>query len=110
MAGSGRALGGTAEDGLLKGLGFLHASGAGGGGVVVPGLVCSQVALPRPHLVKAAGREFVETHERVGLQRGTVGVSSWVRGRVIPVFHQEILAFKLELGVGLRGVRVDVTE
>jgi len=77
VAGSGWALCTITEDGVLEGLGFFFSTGAGGGGVVVPGRVCSQVALPRPHLVKAAGREFVEAHERVGLQRGTVGVSGW---------------------------------
>jgi len=42
-------------------------AGSSGPGVVVPGRVCVEVALPRPHLVKAARVSLGEAFERMGL-------------------------------------------
>ena len=67
MAGSGWSLRGAAEYGVLNGLGGLVTAGTGGRGVVTPGGVRAEVALARPHLVKAARGKLVEAHERVGL-------------------------------------------
>jgi len=66
VTGSGKLLGGTAEDGVHEGLGGLMAAGAGSRDTVVPGGVCAEVALPRSHLVQPARRELVEAHERMG--------------------------------------------
>jgi len=86
VAGSGRPLSGAAEYGMFKGLGGLVTAGTGGRGVVAPGGVCAEVALAGSHLVKAARGELVEAHERVGLDRGAVGVSGRVRRRLFPFF------------------------
>ena len=67
MAGSGRSLSGATEYGVFKGLGGLVAAGTGGRSIVAPGGVCAEVALARPHLVKAARGELVKAHEWVGL-------------------------------------------
>jgi len=40
-------------------LGGTLATGAGGGGIAVPGRVGAEVALPRSHLVEAARGELV---------------------------------------------------
>jgi len=57
------------EDGVLEGFCRSAAPGAGGGSVpIVPGRMCSQVALARPHLMKAAGKEFGEAHEGMGYE------------------------------------------
>jgi len=66
VAGSGRPLSGTTEYGVLKGLGGLVAAGSGGRGIVASGGVCAEVALARPHLVKAARGELVKANEWVG--------------------------------------------
>jgi len=95
---------------VLERLRGAPAAGAGGGIDAVPGGVGTEITLTRSHLVEAAGREFIEPHEGVGLQGGAV----WVPGRVwrgiVPFFHKEVLAFKLQLGVGAtrggRGVYV----
>jgi len=71
---------------VLEGLGGLVTAGAGGRGVVAPGGVRAEVAFSRPHLVKAARGELVEAHERVGLDRGGVGVPGRVRRRLFPFF------------------------
>jgi len=69
------AAGFTVEDGMLEGFCHNAAPGASGGSVtIVPGRVCCQVALARPHLMKAAGKEFGEAHEGVGCESGEVSV------------------------------------
>jgi len=74
--------------------------------------VGAEVALHRSHLVETARGEFVEAHERVGLQ----GRAEWVPGRVcsglVPFFHEKVLALKLELWVGAarEGLRIEVTK
>jgi len=61
------AAGLAVEDGVLEGVCRNAAPGAVGGSVpIVPGRMCCQVALARPHLVKAAGKEFGEAHEGMG--------------------------------------------
>jgi len=54
VAGPGRLLGGTVEDGVFECLGGTLVTGAGGRGVVVPAGVGAEVAFPRSHLVEAA--------------------------------------------------------
>jgi len=95
-----RFLGGAVEDGVLECLGGILASGARSGGVAVPGRVGAEVAFPRSHLVKAARGELVQAHEQVGLERGAVWVSSWVRCSCLPFFHEEIPPQEFNLGVG----------
>ena len=72
----------------------------------------TEVALPRSHLVEAARGELVEAHERVGLQRGLVWVPGRVWSSLIPFFHEEVLALKLELWVGAArgGLRIEVAK
>jgi len=53
---------------MLEVLRNLSAAGAGRRGVVVPGRVSAEVALPRPHLMKATRIKFGETHKRMGFQ------------------------------------------
>ena len=112
MAGPGGLLGLTMKDIVLERFGGGQAARAGGGGVAFPRGVAAEVALPSSHLVEAARGELVEAHERVGLQRALL----WVPGRVwsglIPFFHEEVLAFKLELWVGAArgGLRVEVAK
>jgi len=53
---------------VLECLGGLGAAGAGGGAIIVPGRVGAEVALPRPHLVKASCVELGEAHERMGFK------------------------------------------
>ena len=97
---------------MFERLGGGQAAGARGGDFAVPGGVGAEVALPRSHLVEAARGEFVEAHERVGLQRGLV----WVPGRVwsglVPFFHEEVLALKFKLRVGATrgGLREELAE
>jgi len=55
------------EYGVLEALGGLVVAGAGGWAVVVLGLIGAEVALPRPHLVKATRVELGEAHKRMGL-------------------------------------------
>jgi len=60
------AAGLAVKDGVLEDFCRNAAPGAGGGSVpIVPGRVCSQIALARPHLMKAASKEFGEAHERM---------------------------------------------
>jgi len=59
VAGPGRLLSCTVEDGVFECLGGTLATGAGGRGVVVPGGVGAEVAFPRSHLVEAARGEVV---------------------------------------------------
>jgi len=100
VEGSGRPLSGAAEYGGFKGLGDLVTAGTGGRGVVAPGGVCAEVALARPHLVKAARGELVEAHEWVGLDRGAVRVSGRVRCGLFPLLDEEVPTLELQLGVG----------
>jgi len=53
---------------VRKGLRGLGATRAGGGAIIVPGRVGAEVALPRPHLVKASCIKLGEAHERVGFK------------------------------------------
>ena len=63
------------EDGVLRGFRRNAAPGAGGGSVsIVPGRMCCQVALARPHLMEAASKEFGEAHEGMRRKRGEVFV------------------------------------
>jgi len=85
---------------MFKGLGGLVTAGAGGWGVVAPGGVCAEVALAGSHLVKAARGELIEAHERMGLDRGAVGVSGRVRRRLFPFLDKEVPTLELKLGIG----------
>ena len=58
------------EDGVLEGLRGFHAAGAGGRGGIIPGRVGAEVALPRPHLVKATRVELGEAHKQMGFSEG----------------------------------------
>jgi len=87
VAGSGRPFSGAAEYGVREGLRGLVAAGTGGGGVVAPRRVCAEVALARPHLGEATRGELVEAHERMGLERGTVGIAGRVGRCFFPFFH-----------------------
>jgi len=95
---------------VLERLRGAQATRAVGGGVPVPRGVGAEVALPRSHLVEAARRELVKAHERMGLYRGLVWVSGRVRCGLVPLFHEEVLAFKLRLRVGAArgGLRIEV--
>jgi len=84
---------------VLEGLGGHGASGAGGGTIIVPGWVGAEVALPRPHLVKATCVELGEAHERMGLERGAVGISRWVWRGPFPLLHKEFPAEEFKLRV-----------
>jgi len=59
VAGAGRLLGRTVEDGVLKCLGGTEAAGAGGGSVAIQRRMGAEVALPRSHLLEAARGEPV---------------------------------------------------
>jgi len=59
LASPARFLSWAMDDGMLECLGGTLAAGAGGGGIVVPGGVGAEVALPRSHLMEAARRELV---------------------------------------------------
>jgi len=37
----------------------------------------------------------------MGLKRGAVGVSGWVRSGLFPFLNEEVLALELQLGVGM---------
>jgi len=89
----------------LRGFG---AAGAGGGAIVVPGGVCTKVALAKPHLVQATRVELGKAHEGVGFQRGAIFVSGGVWRNHFPFFHETVPTQELELGVGAarRGRRV----
>jgi len=110
VAGPSRLLGRALEDGVLKRLGGLQATGARGGDFAIPGGVGAEVALPRSHLVEATQGEFVKAHERVGLQRGAEGVPGWVWSGPVPFFHEEVLSldFKLPVGAARGGLGVEV--
>jgi len=79
VAGPGSLLSGTVENGMREGLGGFFASGAGRWGIIVPGGVGAEVALPRPYLLEATRVELVKAHERVGFQPGPGGVPGRVR-------------------------------
>ena len=85
---------------MFECLGGTLASRAGGGAVAVPGGVGAEIALPRSHLVEASRREFVQPHERVGSERGAERVPGGIRCGRVPFFHEEVLALKLQLGIG----------
>jgi len=85
---------------VLEALRASAAAGAGGGTVVVPGRVGAEVALTRSHLVSATRVEHGEPHERVGLHGGAVLIPRRVRRDQLPLFHEEVFAQELELGVG----------
>jgi len=85
---------------VLERLGGGQTTGARGGDFAVPGGVGAEVAFPRSHLVKAVRSKLVEAHERVGLQRGAERVPGRVWSGLVPFFHDEVLALKLDLWVG----------
>ena len=99
VASPGRFPSRAVEDSVIQCLWGIQASGAGGWDIAISGGVGAEVALPRSHLVEAASGELVKAHKRVGLYRGAVGVAGRVRRSLFPLFHQEVLALKLELGV-----------
>ena len=94
---------------MLEAFGGFAAPGAGGRAFIVPGWVGAEVALPRPHLVKATRVELGKTHKWVGRQRGAVGVSFRTRRFILPLLHQEFLAEELKLRVGAARGRVGVS-
>ena len=93
---------------MLEALGGFAAPWAGGRAFIVPGWVGTEVALPRPHLVKATRVELGKAHKWMGRQRGAVGVSSRARRRFLPLLHQEFLAEELKLRVGAARGKVGV--
>jgi len=98
---------------MLEVLGGFTTAGAGGRRVdVAPRRVCTQIAPARSHLVEATRSEFVEAHERMGLERGAVQVAGQIRRGLFPLFHQEAPAQELKLGVGAapRGGRVQLAK
>jgi len=97
---------------VLERLRGCQTTGARCGDFAVPGGVGAEVALPRSHLVKAARSKLVEAHERVGLQRGAERVPGRVWSSLVPFFHEEVLALKLELWVGAArgGLGIEVAE
>jgi len=100
VAGPGWLLCGAVKDGVLEVLRGLSATGAGGWGVIAPRGVGVEVALARPHRMQAARGKYVETHKRMGLERGTVWVHGRIRGGILPFFDKETPAKEFELGVG----------
>jgi len=97
---------------VLGPLGGGQATGPRGGDFALPGGVGAEVTLPRSHLVEAAGGELVEAHERVGLQRGAERVTGRVWSGLVPLFHEEVLAFEFKLRVGAAwgGHRIEVAK
>ena len=97
---------------MREGLRGLVAAGAGGRAVIVPGWVSMEVTLTRSHLVQATRVELGEAHKGIGRHRGAVLVSWRVRRDQPPLFHEEVSAQELELGVGAAqgGRRVDFAE
>ena len=97
---------------MLGPLGGGQATGPRGGDFALPGGVGAEVTLPRSHLVEAAGGELVEAHERVGLQRGAERVTGRVWSGLVPLFHEEVLAFEFKLRVGAAwgGHRIEVAK
>jgi len=93
---------------VLEAFGGFAAPGAGGQAVIVPGRVGAEVALPRPHLVKATRVELGKAHKWMGRQRGAVGVAFGTRRFLLPFLHQEFLAEVLKLRVGAARGRVGV--
>ena len=72
---------------MLEGLWGLVAPGAGRRDVdVIPGGMCAEVALARPHLVQVARGELVEAHKPMGPERGAVWVAGRVRRGFFPFF------------------------
>ena len=80
---------------MLERLRGLGAAGAGGGAVVVPGGMCAEVALARPHLVEATRVKLGKAHEGVGFERRAVFVSGGVRRNQFPFLHEAVLAQEL---------------
>jgi len=99
VAGSGALPRRAAEYGVFAGFRGLITSQAGRGAIIVPCWEGLEVALPRPCLVESPSGKFVEAHERVGSERGTVSVSVRVWGPDFPFFHKEIAAEPFELRV-----------
>jgi len=85
---------------MLEVLGYFSAARAGCRGVVVPGQVGAEVAFPRPPLVEATRVKLGEAHKWMGLQPGALGVSCRIRGSLLPLLHEELLAEELKLRVG----------
>jgi len=97
---------------VLECLGGTLELGAGRGDVGIAGGVGTEVAFPRSYLVEGSRRELVQTHEWVGLEGGAVWVSGRIRRGPVPFFHEQVLEFELQLGVGaaLGGLGVGLAE
>jgi len=82
---------------VVKGLSCSAAPRAGGGSVpVVPGRMGCEVALARPHLMGAAGKEFGKTHIGVGRKRGEICIV-WRRvGKRGPMQEEDCPRFFLQ--------------
>jgi len=92
---------------MFKGFGGLVTAGTGGWGVVAPGGVCAEVALAGSQLVKAARGKPIEAHERVGLDRGAVGVSGRVWRGLFPFYTGAYAGDRSDPGGGLDSVRIE---
>jgi len=79
---------GSRQYGVREGLGRLAAPGAGYRGVIIPGQVGVEVALPRPDLVVPSGIQFGETHEGVGPERGGERIPGRSRGPGLSFFNE----------------------
>jgi len=85
---------------VLKGFSRGAAPGAERGSIPIkPGRMGCEVALARPHLMKATGQEFGEAHEGVGRERRRVGVTWGRRCERAPLQEEDCPGFSLESGV-----------
>lgn len=92
------------EDSVLEGFGGGAAPRAKGWRVLVePGGVGSEVALPGPYLMDAAGKKFGEAHERIGGEGGTEGVPQRGGSEEGPLLEEDGSGLLLEGDEGVGG-------
>jgi len=92
------------KNGVLKGLSRSAASRAGGGsGPVVPGSMDHKVALAQPHLMKAASKEFGETHKGGGSKRGEVCIVRRWMGKSGQMQEEDYPRFFFQDDIQVRG-------
>jgi len=89
------------EDSVVKGVGSLPTSLACVGFGAIPRGMALKVDFARSNRVNSTQVELVETHERMGFEGGGVSISGRIRGGSAPLFHQEVAAVLVQLGVGL---------
>jgi len=97
---SGWSIGWAVDDSVVKGLGSLAISLTCVGFCDIPRGMSLKIALSGHHLVNPTSVELVETDERVECEREGVSIFSWMRGGGAPLFHQEVTALLLQLGIG----------